>query len=57
MKLSKNTIVELVKIVVTAAISVLSTLGILSCTVNTGNHGVDTGNFDSNTPITVDELY
>lgn len=56
MKLSKNTITELVKIVVTAALSVLSTLGILSCTVNTGNHGSDTCSFGDNTPITVEEL-
>lgn len=48
MKLSKNTITELVKIVVTAAISVLSTLGILSCTVNTGNHDVPYGNHANN---------
>lgn len=56
MKLSKNTITELVKIVVTAAISVLSTLGILSCTVNTGNHGSDTLTPNNNNPITVEEL-
>lgn len=56
MKLSKNTITELVKIVVTAAISVLSTLGILSCTVNTGNHGSDTITPNNNSPITVEEL-
>ena len=37
MKTSKKTITELIKIVVTAAISVLSTLGIISCTVYSGN--------------------
>ena len=56
MKLSKNTITELVKIFLTAAISVLSTLGIISCTVNTGNHGSDTGTPNNNTPITLEEI-
>lgn len=40
MKLSKTTISELVKIAVTAIVSVLTTLGVLSCTVNTGNHDI-----------------
>lgn len=55
MRLSKNTITEIIKIVVTAAISVLSTLGVLSCTVNTGNHGSDTGALGYNYPITIEE--
>lgn len=36
-KLTKQSITELVRIVVTAAISILTTLGILSCTVYSGN--------------------
>ncbi len=36
-KLTKQSITELVRIVVTAAISILTTLGIISCTVYSGN--------------------
>ena len=41
-KLSKQSVTELVRIVVTAAISILTTLGILSCTVYSGNQTDDT---------------
>lgn len=37
MKLSKNSLTEIIRAVLTAAISVLTTLGILSCTVYSGN--------------------
>ena len=36
-KLTKQSITELVRIVVTATISILTTLGIISCTVYSGN--------------------
>ena len=36
-KLSKHSITELVRIVITATISILTTLGIISCTVYSGN--------------------
>lgn len=37
-KLTKQSITELVRIVVTATISILTTIGVLSCTVYSGNH-------------------
>ena len=47
-KLTKQSITELVRIVVTAAISILTTLGIISCTVYSGNQS-------EKTPITQNE--
>lgn len=41
-KLTKQSITELVRIVVTAAISILTTLGIISCTVYSGNQAEKT---------------
>lgn len=41
-KLTKQSITELVRIVVTAAISILTTLGIISCTVYSGNQSEKT---------------
>lgn len=41
-KLSKQSVTELVRIVVTATISILTTLGILSCTVYSGNQAEKT---------------
>lgn len=37
MKLSKTTISELIKIAATAIVSVLTTLGVISCTIKTDN--------------------
>ena len=36
-KLSKQSVTELIRIVVTATISILTTLGIISCTFYSGN--------------------
>lgn len=36
-KLSKQSVTELIRIVVTSIISILTTLGVLSCTVYSGN--------------------
>lgn len=41
-KLTKQSITELIRIVVTAAISILTTIGVLSCTVYSGNQSEKT---------------